>query len=87
MQVLLSLPSFTADLRHVQGVLEGCGGGPLSSQGVYSALLECLAAKERWVPAGHACNCTYVPAPVAAACIACIACAAGHARIVQGLLG
>lgn len=46
--MLLSLPSFTGDLRHGRAVLEsGGGGGPLSSIGVYSALLECLAAKER----------------------------------------
>ncbi len=53
LQVLLSLPSFCGDLRSGRAVLEGApGGSPLSSTGVYAALLECLVAKERWVLAG-----------------------------------
>ena len=45
-QVLLSLPSFVADLRHGRAALEAAGQ-PLAPSGVYSALLECAAARER----------------------------------------
>lgn len=52
--MLLSLPSFTADLRHGRQQLEEAGL-PLSTAGVYSALLDCVAARDNlawWVLAG-----------------------------------
>ena len=56
-QVLLSLPCFTADLRRGRQALEGGrGGAPLPAEGVYSALLDCAAARDSlawWVQAGR----------------------------------
>ncbi len=43
-QVLLSLPTFIADLKQGRQQLEAAGQ-PLSQAGVYSALLDCVAAK------------------------------------------
>lgn len=43
--MLLSLPSFTSDLRQGQLQLEA-GARPLSAGGVYAALLECLRARD-----------------------------------------
>jgi hypothetical protein len=44
-QVLLSLPSFTSDLKLGRQQLEAARQ-PLSSSGVFSALLDCVTAKE-----------------------------------------
>ena len=44
--MLLSLPTFTADLRH-GGQALAAAQQPLSPGGVYSALLDCVAALQQ----------------------------------------
>lgn len=44
-QVLLSLPSFVADLKQGRQQLQAAGQ-PLDAGGVYSAVLDCVAARD-----------------------------------------